>query len=1084
MTELATGLEAKNSLEYVHQAFTVLNQGDLFINIGTDWDPRRVPNVQIKETISIREVFGWYDGPAYTPKKSKRGAQILFTSGTEGQPKGVLLSHQGLANTTERIISAMEMDSTIREYVGVPVNYSFGFGRCRAVSAVGGRFFLPEHGFNPIEIQQMLERDEINAISAVPSLWRLLLEEPKLFEHVGAKVRWIEIGSQYMSAEEKVQLRELFPNAYIAQHYGLSEASRTTFLRIDKTPEHQLESVGHATPGVELKISETGAIQIRGPHMASALLIEGRKESLVDSEGWFTTNDRGHEVDGYLFFDGRMDDLINCGGIKLSPDSLEQALRSRLKLQSGIAVFKVPHKDLGDQPALAISSQCKCPDLLLTDAFRQILADNGIRGANWPLLKLEAFPQTSTGKVKRNELTKLLNSNTPPSAAPIPPVRPESINESTASESQLIAIWEEILKVHPISVQDNFFDLGGDSLSAIRVATRMEKSGIPREVSRKIFSGLSISQILNSLDCATNAATSLEDLPKDTLSKSLIAIWQDVLKLDQVSENETFFGLGGDSLSAIRVALRMEKAGVPKETCKKIFQGFTIAQIVQQTKNSQAPLDLGDESRQAAREIDHGMEFRLVEIWREALKIDNIGLDDNFFDLGGDSLSAIRVTMRMEAAGLKRTTCRKIFEGMSIRQILATEPEFASQKKYQEIDHTHKVATSPTTGNTQQQPPEIGENFRTPMASASLALNAMRGLLVLMNIAAHWMPGVIERLPALAGQINRYLAPVYSSGTPGFAIVFGAGIGFFMLPRFDKNRKSVDKLAMRNVLLLVAGMTALALIRIANIYMAGEGLKPLDVANAYYSVIFYYLFAVLSIPLWLRVLRLFSAFSMTCLSFSCAFYCLHLAIDSTEIAPSQNALVQPWILLLTAKYNYLEMSAGVLLGAAIGNSLKHSIERGDSLAPYAHAGALLILLSVIISVETGEYVRWFDWPKGLYLWTWPFYLGCILLGTVGIFNYLCRKQSSEVGPLDSSLQILSVIGILAFPLFIGHELVRPLAELITAMGVPAGLALSMTAFFGLSLYMGQKLYTIYFGSGATATAATPVISVTATAKSS
>lgn len=126
----------------------------------------------------------------------------------------------------------MEMTSEIKEYVGIPVNYSFGFGRCRAISLVDGKFYVPEK-FDPLEIVRMLEADEINAISAVPSLWRVLLSFSDLItQELAKKVYWIEIGSQYMAAEEKLKLAELFPNAKIVQHYGLTEASRTTFLKI------------------------------------------------------------------------------------------------------------------------------------------------------------------------------------------------------------------------------------------------------------------------------------------------------------------------------------------------------------------------------------------------------------------------------------------------------------------------------------------------------------------------------------------------------------------------------------------------------------------------------------------------------------------------------------------------------------------------------------------------------------------------------------------------------------------------------------------------------------------------------------
>lgn len=161
-------------------------------------------------------------------------AQISYTSGTEGQPKGILLTYANLTDAAERIIEQMQMTADIREYVGVPATFSFGMARYRAISAVGGHSYLPPRGFDPLELARMLTAGQVNALSVVPTLFRVLLAEPTVIGEAGKHLRWMEIGSQHMTADEKRYVRELFPNALIVQHYGLTEASRSTFLQVTR----------------------------------------------------------------------------------------------------------------------------------------------------------------------------------------------------------------------------------------------------------------------------------------------------------------------------------------------------------------------------------------------------------------------------------------------------------------------------------------------------------------------------------------------------------------------------------------------------------------------------------------------------------------------------------------------------------------------------------------------------------------------------------------------------------------------------------------------------------------------------------
>ena len=309
---------ATSSTSFVRHVFEAYRQGRVVVSLRPGMARDAVEGCAISEVVEPEQDHGWFDDAA--PDLRDHGpAQITLTSGTEGRPKAMVLSHAALADTVDRLNDVMQVDESIREYVGVPVTYSFGFGRCRAVAAAGGRFFVPEGGFNPAEIGRMLAGGEINAISAVPTLWRILLQNEEAIGAHGAAVRWIEIGSQYMSRSEKERMKALFPNARIVQHYGLTEASRTTFLEVSEVEGDALESVGRPTGDVEVRLADDGRIRIRGPHLSMGRLVEGDLVPIVDGEGWLETADLGELRDGLLYFRGRADDVINIAGVKLSP---------------------------------------------------------------------------------------------------------------------------------------------------------------------------------------------------------------------------------------------------------------------------------------------------------------------------------------------------------------------------------------------------------------------------------------------------------------------------------------------------------------------------------------------------------------------------------------------------------------------------------------------------------------------------------------------------------------------------------------------------------------------------------------------
>jgi acyl carrier protein len=382
-------------------------------------------------------------------------------------------------------------------------------GRCRAVATVGGRFFIPSHGFNPSEISTMLKAGEINAISAVPSQWRVLLATKDLIGDYGKRVRWIEIGSQYMSRQEKEELKALFPEARIVQHYGLTEASRTTLLEIHRTEGDALESVGQALAGVEVKITEEGLIAVRGQHVAQTYLINGHMVRLQDENGWFLTKDLGHLENGFLYYKGRADDVINCGGIKIHPEVLEAKIYASIGgFRDSLAICRKVDPLLGESFSLTVTKEVDLEHQQLQEAALSAAAELGFKGLNTiPVLVIDKLPKTSTGKVQRKQLAEIYALQTTPAEPPLSgklvshKTHGNDLTKLTKQDLKVIVaqVFAEILGIDKVEAHDNFFTLGGNSLLAVQALTKIGEKLQKTIPLSALFQAPTIEQLANAL---------------------------------------------------------------------------------------------------------------------------------------------------------------------------------------------------------------------------------------------------------------------------------------------------------------------------------------------------------------------------------------------------------------------------------------------------------------------------------------------------------------------------------------------------------------------------------------------------------
>ena len=465
------GIVATNSTHYIQLVFSHLLEGKIIVPLRREVDVERIQATNIKKIISPDDSKGWF-APIYNPTDSDSVALISFTSGTEGEPKGVILSHRALNDVIQRMIEVSEINNSACEYIGVPVYHSFGFGRCRLLGTIRGKAYIPENGFNPSEIALMLRKKEINSLSAVPSLLRILLSQSNLFgEEERNALKWVEIGSQPMSLEEKTAFSRLFPKANIMQHYGLTEASRTSLLRIDKVSPAFMNSVGKAYGNTEIKTNALGKILIRGPHLASALLIQGKIQPLTNADGWLATTDIGHMEGEYLFFEGRADNTINCGGQKISAEKIEQDIYQQFNISNGIAISRIPNPIYGECVLLIKDNSCDIKDEILFNHTLSILNKNGISASNaLEFRQIDKIPITETGKIRRKKLADMFISD-----KDINIHKNDSKTNDTKLE-QLLSIFQQVTgKFRKVQIDDSIETLALDSIVVVSLSMSIEK---------------------------------------------------------------------------------------------------------------------------------------------------------------------------------------------------------------------------------------------------------------------------------------------------------------------------------------------------------------------------------------------------------------------------------------------------------------------------------------------------------------------------------------------------------------------------------------------------------------------------------
>lgn len=267
-------------------------------------------------------------------------ASIIYTSGSSGTPKGVMLSHGNITANTRSICEYLELTSNDIQMVVLPFFYVMGKSLLNTIFSVGGTVVINNKFAFPASVLNQMEAENVTMFSGVPSTFAFLLNRSPLasFKKKLKHLRCCTQAGGHMAASIKKKLIKTLPdNTRICIMYGATEASaRMTWLEPDVL-EAKMDSIGKAIPGVTMKLldknnrevaqGETGELVATGDNI---MLGYWKKPEItakaLDEHGYHTGDQAYQDEDGYYFIKGRKDSLLKVGGHRINPQEIEDAL--------------------------------------------------------------------------------------------------------------------------------------------------------------------------------------------------------------------------------------------------------------------------------------------------------------------------------------------------------------------------------------------------------------------------------------------------------------------------------------------------------------------------------------------------------------------------------------------------------------------------------------------------------------------------------------------------------------------------------------------------------------------------------------
>ncbi len=406
--------ELSRALEETEKLQEVIIEGD--IN-----SIKKFPHFKIQSfENSILNSYADVDFPNIIPNDL---AALIYTSGSTGFPKGVMMTHQSMVFTSWSLIEYLRLSENDRIMLILPLAFDYGLYQLLMSVTIGGTLIVEQSFIFTASIYKNIRKYRPTVFPGVPTVYAMMITANKENGLNFDCIEKITNTAALLPAEFIPDLKKIFPNALIFKMYGLTECKRVCYLEpelIDIKPA----SVGKAIPGTEIFLlspegnavpaGEPGILHIRGPHvmlgylnkkeLSAVMLKEGKLpgERILCSNDWFKMDE-----EGFLYFQGRNDDIIKTRGEKVSPVEIENVIYKMNGVRE-VAVLGVPDAIMGESIVVFVT---------LHDAVQ--LSEKEIQREC--MMHLEPFmipqkvifrlemPKSSNGKIDKKELKKLID---------------------------------------------------------------------------------------------------------------------------------------------------------------------------------------------------------------------------------------------------------------------------------------------------------------------------------------------------------------------------------------------------------------------------------------------------------------------------------------------------------------------------------------------------------------------------------------------------------------------------------------------------------------------------------------------------
>ena len=446
------GILAHNRVEYLEAFFAAGKTGVILVTLGTRLTAPELEHVvedsglralhfddalldvvhELRQRVDLEHwvaldaatdgTVGYHAAVAALPKESTwtrtpcEGEDVyclLYTSGTTGRPKGVMIPHRMIVANGFNTVCGWQLRADDVTSIFTPLYHAGGLlAFLVPIFVIGGTVVL-HHGFDAGEVWRVMEREKVTVALGVPTIWKMLLDAPEFSSVDTSAVRWLISGGaplpQYLI--EAYQQK----NIVFKQGFGMTEVGVNCFAMTVEDSFNKAGSIGKPLMFTQVRLvdenandvaeGDVGELLFRGPHVCLGYWRNPEATAkALDDDGWFHSGDQARrDNDGFYYVAGRQKDMIISGGVNVYPAEIEAVLLQHPAIEDA-AVAAVPHDKWGEVGVafLVPLDASATPD---TDELTEFL---GARLARFKIPKtfcvLDQLPRTAYGKVVKGEL--------------------------------------------------------------------------------------------------------------------------------------------------------------------------------------------------------------------------------------------------------------------------------------------------------------------------------------------------------------------------------------------------------------------------------------------------------------------------------------------------------------------------------------------------------------------------------------------------------------------------------------------------------------------------------------------------------